>query len=125
LDIHGISRAEPLPSWSSRWKQLDAAKPVAPNPRRRAPKKVKDAQVEWPNIPDTNVWHAGAPVVEAVVETDGTVKEVKFLRGFEPTWPEAEAAIINAIRKWQYEPVVIDGEPVPACMKVVININWQ
>ncbi len=109
-------------SWSTRWKEPRSRKPAAISHKLKMPKKVKDAHPEWP---DTKTWHSGAPVVEAIIEPDGSVKEVKLIRGFEPSWPQAEEAIKKAIKKWHYEPVVIDGEPVPVCMTAVINVNWQ
>ncbi len=110
--------------WSARWKHPNATKPVALNPKKYFPKKLKDVRIEWP---DSDVEHSGLPIVGAVIGLDGSIKDFKFIVQpvFEPPWPEAEEAIENAIKKWRYESPVVNGKPTPVCMTVTVHIAWQ
>ena len=67
------------------------------------------------------------PILEYVIHPNGMVEEVRFVRTpvFEPPWPEADQAILDAIYQWEYEPIVIDGVSVPVCVVMTININWS
>jgi hypothetical protein len=41
-----------------------------------------------------------------------------------PSFPPFNQAIVDAIREWQFEPVVVNGRPMPACMTVTVTIDW-
>lgn len=88
------------------------------------PKKTKHVAV---NFPETDVGHIGLPMLEAVIGADGTIEDVAFIRRpvFRPPWPEAEEAILEAIREWEYETTILNGEAVPVCMTVAVHILWQ
>ena len=64
---------------------------------------------------------------EALVGTDGTVRQVWTLRSpqFEPAWPEFDEVVAANLRQWAYEPMVIDGTPTPVCMVIAVTINWR
>ena len=42
-----------------------------------------------------------------------------------PSFPPFNLAIVDAIREWQFEPVVVNGRPMPACMTVTVTIDWS
>ncbi len=80
-----------------------------------------DAAPRWP---DRGTRVSGRPEIELVVGEDGSVNEARIVRSsFEPPWPEAEAAVISAIKQWKYEPAVFDGKPVPVCLTVVVAVQ--
>ena len=61
----------------------------------------------------------GIVVLEATISTTGEVSAVEVLRSV-PLLDEAAAA---AVEQWRYEPVLVDGEPVPVVMMVSINFQ--
>jgi TonB family protein len=58
-------------------------------------------------------------VVEILVERDGSVAEVKFMR---PA-PYFEDAVRKALSTWKYEPVRVEGKPVRAILHVTFEFN--
>lgn len=34
-------------------------------------------------------------------------------------------ATTDAIRQWEFEPLLVQGKAMPACMSVTVNINWR
>jgi hypothetical protein len=89
--------------------------------------KVRDAAAEYPTRPGSSRALSMIWIGEALVDKTGSVREVWTVRPlrFDPAWPEFEAAIPTAIRKWSYEPAVVDGAPAPACVTVSVTINWK
>ena len=65
---------------------------------------------------------AGAVLIlEATVGADGRVREVKVLRGqplFDPT-------AVEAVRQWRYQPLLLNGIPVPFIVTVTLNFHLQ
>ena len=64
---------------------------------------------------------------EALIDPEGRVRKVSVLRDlkFEPPFPAVSVAISEAILQWKYTPTIIDGNPVPVCMTVSVNIHWR
>ena len=111
--------------WSEHWPKLadgttdDSGKPTPP-------KEVHDSPISWPG--DTaHRTGSGVPIVEAVVDADGKVVDVRIVRPitWEPPWPEFDKAIIDAIRSWRYTPAKRGDRPVPACVSITIMIHWR
>jgi hypothetical protein len=90
-------------------------------------KKVRDAAPDYPTRQGTTRAIASIWIGEALVDSTGTVRDVWTIRplSFEPAWPEFEAAIPAAIRKWSYEPAIVDGAAVPRCITVSVRIDWR
>lgn len=65
----------------------------------------------------------GDVVLQVVVRKDGTLDDIEVLRpaigdcGF-------EAAAIEAVRGWRYEPATKDGEPVDAWFTIVVTFTY-
>ena len=59
----------------------------------------------------------GVVVVEITIETDGTVKHVRVLRGI----PLLDQAALDAVRQWRYEPTLRDGQAVPVVITVPVR----
>jgi hypothetical protein len=84
-----------------------------------APRKLHHVEPDLPvRQGATSVWLA-----DVLVDQQGKVREVWTLRGFNPPWPEFDAAAASAIRQWTYEPAVVDGRPVPFCVPVSVKLN--
>jgi protein TonB len=58
----------------------------------------------------------GIVIVEVTIDVDGTVKDARVLRSI----PMLDAAALEAVRQWRYEPTMIDGKPVPVIMTVTV-----
>ncbi len=62
----------------------------------------------------------GKVFLQAVINTDGTVGEIKILR--EPDGGHGFAAsAIAAVSQWRYRPAMKDGQPVPVYFTVMIS----
>jgi len=66
----------------------------------------------------------GQVILQAVVETDGTVSALSVIRcnrrglGF-------EESAIKAVEQWRYKPATKDGKPVPVYFTVVIEFSLR
>ena len=71
------------------------------------PKDAQDARIQ------------GVVILEIVIGEDGSVIETKVLRSI----PELDQAAIDAVVQWEYEPTLLNGEPVEVEMNVTINFT--
>jgi TonB family protein len=60
----------------------------------------------------------GTVVLAATVMEDGTVRDVKVVQGS----PVLAQPAVDAVKRWRYQPFVLDGKPVKN--SVVINIDF-
>ena len=60
----------------------------------------------------------GVVVLEAIIGSDGSVRDARILRS---TSPLLEAAALEAVRRWRYEPARIGTRPVPVYLSVVVT----
>ena len=58
----------------------------------------------------------GTVILEVTIDVDGTVKDARVLRSL----PILDAAALEAVRQWRYEPTMIGGKPVPVIMTVPV-----
>lgn len=63
----------------------------------------------------------GTVILEAVIGTDGAVREVRALR---PA-PVLEAAAVEAVQQWLFTPTRLNGEPVPVVMTVTVTFTLR
>ena len=64
----------------------------------------------------------GIVILEAVVDERGAVKEVRVLRSVNPL---LDQEAVRAVRQWRYEPVVLNGTPVPFLLSVSLSFSLQ
>lgn len=76
---------------------------------------------------DTPTIGTGVWMAEVLIDAHGKIREVWVLREptVSPPWPEFNRAFELAARQWQYEPLIVQGEPVPVCMTVTTTIDWR
>jgi len=67
-----------------------------------------------------HVW--GEVTLEAQVLKDGSVSEVKVVKCTSPRHG-FEAAAIEAVKQWRYEPGTCDGKPVDVWFQVVVSFR--
>jgi TonB family protein len=108
-------------AWAAIWREEGGLKPLPVGGMVKAPKKVETVE---PVLPYRKTDTRGTPVIEVVIDTGGNVSEAKVVQSFDPPWPEGDAAIVEAIRQWKYEPTVLDGNTIPVCAKITLTVQW-
>lgn len=108
------------------WMVLSGQSPVGePVPVRivespKQPKRLKSVAPVYPK----EAQRAGLAqdvVVECTVDPQGGVSRVDVLQGV----PPLTDAAIKAVKKWRYEPTVLDGVTVPVIMTVTVHFELQ
>lgn len=61
----------------------------------------------------------GAVVLHAIIDRDGTIKELAIVSGPE----QLQASAIEAVRQWVYKPYLLNGEPVE--VETTITVNYS
>lgn len=64
----------------------------------------------------------GAVILQAIIESDGTVSEVEIIKGLPFGLDEST---IETVKQWKYKPAMKGNEPVPVYMNLVINFSLQ
>jgi protein TonB len=62
----------------------------------------------------------GMVILEAVIATDGTVKDLEVIRSAHPL---LDAAAVEAVRQWEFTPTLLNGEPVELVMSVNVTFS--
>ena len=101
----------------------DVPAPAAPAPVRvggmiQAPKLVNRVNPQYPEIARSARTTASL-ILEATVGADGRVDDVKILRG----QPLFDASAVEAVRQWRYQPLLLNGVPVPFIVTITLNFN--
>jgi TonB family protein len=63
---------------------------------------------------------AGIVVIQAIVNTDGSVGPAAVVRHSDPGFDEAALA---AVRQWRYEPATLHGKPVRVYLPIFVNFR--
>jgi protein TonB len=63
----------------------------------------------------------GTVILEAILGPDGKVVQARVLRSI----PLLDAAAIETVRQWEYEPTLVDGAAVPLIISVTVNFVLQ
>jgi len=61
----------------------------------------------------------GVVIVEALIDETGRVADVRILRSI----PLLDQAAIDAVRQWEYTPVLLNGVPVPVIMTATVQFT--
>ena len=109
------------------------ATPLPPPPPARAeqtpirvggtvtrPDRVRDVRPRYPPLA-LRSGVAGTVILEAVIGTDGTVRDLHVLRSI----PLLDSAAIDAVRQWLFTPTLLNGEPVPVVMTVTVTFTLR
>jgi protein TonB len=97
--------------------------PPPPAPRQvlrvggdiRPPQKVRDVAPRYPALAQASKVQ-GVVILEATIGEDGSVRDVRVLRGK----PLLDGAAVDAVRQWRFTPTLLNGEPVPVVMTVTV-----
>jgi protein TonB len=56
---------------------------------------------------------------EAVISREGTIEELKVIKGH----PLLVKAALDAVRQWRYRPTLLNGEPIEVVTEIVVNFR--
>ena len=95
--------------------------PVHVGGQIQAPALAKRVEPVYPDIA-VNARIRGVVILEALVDKEGRVVEVKVLRTPNQL---LDNAAITAVRQWQYRPLVLNGLPEPFVLTVVLTFDLR
>ena len=84
----------------------------------KPPLKTKNVAPVYPPIAVASHTE-GVVILEITIGTDGKVKDAKVVRSIKTL----DDAAIDAVRRWEFKPTVIDGKPVQVIMTVPVNFT--
>jgi TonB family protein len=82
------------------------------------PRKVKHVDPVYPSAAPVARTEQ-VVIAELRVNEEGRVADARILRSV----PPLDQAALNAVRQWQYEPVLLNGSPTPFTISVVVNFT--
>ncbi|HEX5107188.1 MAG TPA: energy transducer TonB [Vicinamibacterales bacterium] len=83
-----------------------------------APMKIKDVKPAYPPIAQS-AKVSGVVILEAVIGADGKVLDVRVVRSV----PLLDQAAIDAVRQWEFRPVLMNGVPARVIMTMTVNFT--
>jgi len=83
------------------------------------PEKLYAPQPRFPEI-ERQIGRGGLVVVQAVIERDGTVGEVKILRGASRALDEAA---VEAVKTWRFQPATLNGRPLTVYYQLTVRFR--
>jgi protein TonB len=108
---------------------LPEAPPPPPPPAGREPVRV-GGQIEQPTLIKrvdpiyppiaVNAHVKGVVILEAIVDREGLVEQVRVLRSANSL---LDKSAIDAVKQWQYSPVILNGKPERFILTVVLTFN--
>lgn len=63
----------------------------------------------------------GTVILQATIDEQGSVREVKVLRSV----PLLDDAAVQAVSQWKFTATLLNGTPVPVVMTVTVSFNWR
>ena len=94
--------------------------PVRVGGNIRVPSKTKHANPKYPD--DALAARIeGVVICEIIIDPSGRVSDVKVLRSI----PLLDAAAVEAVRQWEFEPTYLNGMAVPVIMTVTVNFRLE
>ncbi|MGA2475920.1 MAG: TonB family protein [Terriglobia bacterium] len=79
---------------------------------------IYEPKPEYPEIAKMTRTEGGVEF-EAVIGKDGTIEELKVLRGH----PLLVKAAFDAVRRWRYQPTLLNGEPIEVVTEITVNFK--
>lgn len=94
---------------------------VSKTDRIEPPRKTKDARPVYP--PEAlKTGLQGEVVIEATIGPDGKVTGVRVI---ESTSSVFDAAAMDAVRRWEFTPTLVDGVPTPVTIRATVTFRRQ
>jgi TonB family protein len=99
----------------------DSAGPLAVGGDVRAPEKIVSPQPQYTEIA-RKARIQGVVIVQAIIDKEGRVTNVKVLKGLPMG---LEAAAVDAIKQWRFKPATLNGRPVTVYYNLTVNFKLQ
>jgi protein TonB len=87
-------------------------------PDVQAAKLIFHPQPEYPPMAKRAGIH-GVVRLAAVINTDGTVQDLKVMGGF----PWLVGPALEAVQRWRYQPTLVHGEPVEVSTEIEVDFT--
>ncbi len=84
------------------------------------PRKIKNVSPSYPAAAK-NARVQGIVIMECTITPEGRVSDVRVLRSM----PMLDAAAVEAVRQWVYEPTLVNGVPVTVVMTVTVSFKMR
>jgi periplasmic protein TonB len=99
--------------------------PAPPKPRRvggdiQAPALIHRVEPVYPGVAVSGKV-SGTVILEATVNEVGVVTDVKMLRSI----VLLDQAAIKAVKQWRYQPLILNGQPVPFILTVTLTFSLR
>jgi periplasmic protein TonB len=111
--LDNVAEAAPLPP-------PPAKDPVRPGGSISRPERIHYVAPEYPALARA-ARREGTVILEAVLDTDGSVSEARILRSV----PLLDAAALEAVQQWRFTPTLLNGEPVPVVLTVTVVFSLR
>ena len=104
---------------------MPAPPPAPPKPRRvggdiQAPALIHRVEPDYPAVAVVGKV-SGTVILEATVNENGEVTDVNLLRSI----VLLDRAAIKAVKQWRYQPLVLNGQPVPFILTVTVTFSLR
>ena len=102
-----------------------SAPPAPSTPRRiggdlQAPALIHRVEPEYPPVAVAGKI-TGTVILEATVNEEGVVTDVNVLRRI----LLLDEAAVKAVKQWRYQPLMLNGKPVPFILVVTLSFNLR
>ena len=95
-----------------------AQQPIRVGGQIRQPTLLRRVNPVYP--PDAQATRVqGVVILEAVIGTDGLVRDARILRSI----PMLDQAALDSVRQWEYSPTLLNNVPVPVIMTVTVQFT--
>jgi protein TonB len=84
----------------------------------RAPQKIRNVPPVYPEIAQ-RARVEGLVILDAVIGSDGRVRDVRVLRSV----PLLDRAAVDAVRQWVFSPTLLNGTPVEVAMTITVQFR--
>jgi protein TonB len=98
--------------------QLRPKEPVPVGGIVQAPRKIAEVAPIYPPIA-LAARKGGLVILQAVIDEEGLVREVKVLRSD----PLFDQSAMNAVKQWRFTKPTLNGEPIPVVMTVTVTFS--
>ncbi|MCJ7579853.1 MAG: M56 family metallopeptidase [Candidatus Aminicenantes bacterium] len=101
-------------------KQTEKEQAVRARGDIKPPKLIKSVKPDYPEEAKKEGIE-GAVILEATTDQDGVVQKVEILRSI----PALDQAAIDALKQWEFEPMLINGEPKGVIFTVTCRFSLE
>lgn len=84
------------------------------------PKIIRQDVPQPPVLASRHISFAGSAALEVSITEEGTVESVVITKSINPLY---DALLVEAAKRWRYEPAMREGAAVPFRKKIVVNVR--